>query len=432
MDHANPLTFAVAGQPSPQLRRSPHGASTNAQIAAGKFGSSGSFASRIVAGTAVALRRNKDQHTAGAAATGRMDVMSARAVPDHLWITRCPVPAASSIAWSLGWMAEAFAPDGIDVRWIREGGLNLVASDPERQERLLFREGGNIQALAARALGAPTRVIGLTWIDERQAIMVRPDTPVLEPRDLAGLRFALPSFARTRGESIARGMALHGIRSALELGGLALEDARFVDVPAPPVEQPSVPGMRRLWAGLDWLAEERVDAVYVKGAAAAEAAERLRLVVGLDLDAYPGRLARVNNGTPRPITVHEHMIEHHFDLVVRFLEQTLRAADWASTNLATLKPILARETMSSIAGVDAAYRNGFHRSLHPDLSGERVEMLDMQAEFLRLHGFLEAAVDIGRWIDPAPLRAAMARRAGTPAKALKAELNPPQNFLMTD
>lgn len=359
--------------------------------------------------------------------------MSEREAPDHIWITRCPVPAASGIAWSLGWMDEAFGADGIAVRWVREGGLNLVAPDPGSQERLLFREGGNIQALAARALGAPTRVIGLTWIDERQAIMVRPDTPVLEPGDLRGLRFALPGFARTRGESIARGMALHGIKSALGLGGLELEDAHFVDVPAPPVEQPSVPGMRRLWGGLDWLADGRVDAVYVKGSAAAETAQRLGLVVGIDLDAYPSRLARVNNGTPRPITVNEHMIEHHLDLVVRFLEQTLRAADWASANLAALRPILARETMSTLAGVDAAYRNDFHRSLHPDLSPERIEMLGMQAEFLRLHGFIEAAVDVDRWIDPRPLTIALQRRRARPSTSgLIAELNGPQQFLLTD
>lgn len=330
---------------------------------------------------------------------------------DHIWITRCPIPAASGVAWALGWLADEFGRDGIHVRWVRESGLNLVADDPAHQERTLFREGGNIQALAARALGAPTRVIGLTWIDERQAIMVRPDARVFEPSDLRGLRFALPGFARTRGESIARGMALHGIKNAIGLAGLDLEDVRFVDVPAPPVEQPSPAGMRRLWGGLDWLADGRVDAVYVKGAAAAEGAARLGLVVGIDLDAYPSRLARVNNGTPRPITVHEYMLDHHFELVVRFLEQTLRAADWASGNLAALKPILARETVSGIAGVDAAYRNDFHRSLHPDLSTERIDMLEMQAEFLRLHGFLEQAVDVRRWVDPRPLAAAMARRA---------------------
>ncbi|MBU3077690.1 ABC transporter substrate-binding protein [Sphingomonas quercus] len=328
-------------------------------------------------------------------------------LPEAIWITRCPVPAASGVAWALGWMDEAFGRDGIAVHRVREAGLNLVADDPQHQARYLFREGGNIQALAARAMGAPTRVIGLTWIDEHQAIMVRPDTRILGPADLRGLRFALPGFARSRGESIARGMSLHGIQSALALGGLTLEDVTLVDVPAPPVELPSAEGMRRLWLGLEWLAASRVDAVYVKGAAGAEAAARLGLSVGIDLDAYPSRLARVNNGTPRPITVHQHMIDDHFELVVRFLRQTLRAADWASTNLTALKPILARETVSSIAGVEAAYRNDFHRSLHPDLSADRVTMLYKQADFLWTHGFLDACVDIASWVDARPLAATL-------------------------
>lgn len=329
---------------------------------------------------------------------------------DCIWMTRCPVPAASGVAWALGWMEAEFARSGIEVRRVHEVGLNVVAEDPEGQARRLFREGGNIQALAARAMGAPTRVIGLTWIDEHQAIMVRPDTPILHPSDLKGLRFALPGFARTRGESIARGMSLHGMQSALALGGLTLDDVTLVEIPAPPVEQPSTHGMRRLWLGLEWLAAGRVDAVYVKGSAAAENAARLGLTIGVDLDAYPSRLARVNNGTPRPITVHETMIEKHFDLVVRFLDQSLRAADWASTHPAELRPILARETLSTLAGVDAAYRNDFHRSLHPELSEDRVAMIENQADFLWLHGFLDARVDVRRWIDPRPLAAVLDRR----------------------
>ncbi|MET0364646.1 MAG: ABC transporter substrate-binding protein, partial [Sphingobium sp.] len=313
------------------------------------------------------------------------DHPSARPVnegPESIWMTRCPVPAASGVAFQLGWMTDAFARQGVGVKRVVEDGLNLVERDPERQDRHLFREGGNIQALAGRALGMPTRIIGLTWIDERQAIMVRPDAPVLEPRDLKGMRFALPGYARTRGESIARGMALHGIQAALALGGLTLDDVELVEVPAPPRERPSREGMRRLWLGLEWLAAGRVDAVYAKGSAAAEAAAHLGLEVAVDLDAYPSRLARINNGTPRPITVHQHMLDNHRDLVERFLEQSLRASDWAALNPMDLKPIIAQETFSGLEGVETAYRNNFHRSLHPDLSGDRIEMLRVQANFL--------------------------------------------------
>lgn len=330
---------------------------------------------------------------------------------DTIWMMRCPVPAASGVAFARGYMTDAFAAGGIAVRRIVEGGLNLVAADPEQQQRHLFREGSNIRALAARSRGAPTRVIGLTWIDERQAIVVRPDSGVMQPSDLKGLRFALPAFAESRGESIARGMALRGIENALSLGGLTLADARLVDIPVLPRQRPTRENMRRFWHGLSRLAAGEVDAVYVKGAAAADAAAELGLVVGVDLDAYPSRLARINNGTPRPIVVHQHMLDHHLDLVELFLEQTLRAADWAATHLDDLRPILAEETWSSIAGVDAAYRDGFYRALHPDLSPDRIGMLAAQAAFLEQSDFLESPVDVAAWIDPRPLAAAAERLA---------------------
>lgn len=330
--------------------------------------------------------------------------------PDTIWMMRCPVPAASGVAYALGWMDEAFARDGIAVRRVVEGGLNLVVDDPQAQATHFFREAGNIQALAARAAGAPTRVIGLTWIDEHQVILTRPDMPVLDPSDLRGLRFALPAFAAARGDSIARGMALHGIQSALALGGLTLDDVRLVEVPAPPQERPSPEGMRRLWLGLEWLAAGKVDAVYAKGAAAADLAARLDLAVAIDLDAYPSRMTRINHGTPRPIVVHQHMLDTHFELVVRFLGESLRAADWAAHNLYRLRGILAEETLAGLRGVDTAYRNGFHRALHPDLSAERIDMLRIQAQFLWSHGFLAGPVDVDAWIDPRPLAAAMALR----------------------
>lgn len=333
--------------------------------------------------------------------------------PDTIWMMRCPVPTASGVAFARGYMTDAFAAEGIAVRRIVEGGLNLVPADPGEQQRHLFREGSNIRALAARSQGAPTRVIGLTWIDERQAIIVRPDSGVMQPGDLKGLRFALPAFAASKGESIARGMALRGIENALSVGGLTLDDARLVDIPAMPRRRPTRQNMRRFWHGLDRLAAGEVDAVYVKGAAAADAAEQLGLIVGVDLDAYPSRLARVNNGTPRPIVVHQHMLDHHGDLVERFLEQTLRAAEWAGTHLDELKPILAEETWSSVMGVETAYRGGFHRALHPDLCADRIGMLAAQAEFLDRAGFLDSPVDVAAWVDARPLAAA-AKRAACP------------------
>ena len=51
-------------------------------------------------------------------------------------------------------------------------------------------------------------------------------------------------------------------------------------------------------------------------------------------------------------------------------------------------------------------RPGTHRTLHPDLSAPRLDLLARQEEALRAHGFLPEAVDVRAWADPEPLRRA--------------------------
>jgi ABC-type nitrate/sulfonate/bicarbonate transport system substrate-binding protein len=344
-----------------------------------------------------------------ASLTGRREKL------DRIWFTRCPVPTASGIAYSLGWLDEEFGRDGLRVEAIQDAPRALHDQDNDNRLFGVFREGGNIPALAERANGAPTCLIGLTWIDEWQAVLVRKDTGPIDPVQLKGLRVALPAYSSDRGRSIARGMSLAGIKGALGIAGLGLEDVTFVDVPLAPRSDDSAVNLAQLWSGIDALAAGKVDAVYVKGASAVEAAIRAGVVVGIDLDAYPSRLTRVNNGTPRPITVDRELLDNHFDLVVRFLETTLRAADWAANNLPALRTILQKQTYSGAVGVETAYRNNFHRSLHPDFSDERIDMLKRQASFLWLHGFLEHHVDVEAWIDRRPLEAAYARRTDSRA-----------------
>jgi len=131
--------------------------------------------------------------------------------------------------------------------------------------------------------------------------------------------------------------------------------------------------------------------------------------VGIDLDKLPDKRFRVNNGTPRPITVHDDLLENHFDLLVRFLYQTLRAAEWAKTHLDDVSKILQSETGATAAGVSAAYRNGFHLSLAPDLSDERLALFRQQKNFLFNHGVLDRDFDFDAWIDPRPLEEAVRR-----------------------
>ncbi|RMI28572.1 ABC transporter substrate-binding protein [Nocardia stercoris] len=317
---------------------------------------------------------------------------------DTLWFTRCPVPTATGIAADRGSLVAEFAADGLAVRSLQDAGAD-VPRDRHFTHSLtgLVREGGNVPALWARANGEPTRLIGLTWIEERQAILVRRGRGAVTPDDLARLRLAIPR--RAIAIDFWRAMALAGFAGALGTSGRGLDDATLIDVDA-------APGADQWVAELEALDAGRVDAVYVKGALAVEAAARYDAVVGIDLDAFADRSARVNNGTPRPVTVHQRLLDDHPDVVVRFLAVLIEAADWAATNPAGVARILAAETGAGATGVAGAYDWTDHADLHLDLSPARLALLGQQERFLHSHGFLARPVDLAAWADPAPLAAA--------------------------
>jgi len=333
---------------------------------------------------------------------------------DTLWFTRCPVPTATGLAYKLGWLDDEFKPDGIRVRTLQDAGGELARHHYDHELPTLIREGGNLLAIPAKAQGAPSRLVGRTWIDEWQSILVRPGEAITSPEHLKGKRLALPAFRASdlaenrRGRSIARGMSLAGYKGALASVGLTLDDVRLVEVGRGASDNRR-DGLGGIWEGLDPLIKGEVDAVYVKGASAADAARRRGAVVGIDLDRLPERRFRVNNGTPRPITVHESLLADHFDLLVRFLYQTLRAAEWAKTNVEGVHKVLQGETRASSQGVEEAYRGGFHLALAPDLSSERVALFRQQKDFQLTYGFLDRDFDYDAWIDDRPLRAAQER-----------------------
>jgi ABC-type nitrate/sulfonate/bicarbonate transport system substrate-binding protein len=132
--------------------------------------------------------------------------------------------------------------------------------------------------------------------------------------------------------------------------------------------------------------------------------------VAIDLDTLADPRFRVNNGTPRPITVHQSLIDDHFDLLVRFLAVTLRAADWAVQYPERLREILTFETAGTDEAVDQAYGR-LHEGLHPTLDEDRLALFDLQKKFLFTHGFLDADFALADWVDTRPLEAALALNA---------------------
>ncbi|HZZ05368.1 ABC transporter substrate-binding protein [Paraburkholderia sp.] len=335
-----------------------------------------------------------------------------------IWYTRCPVPTPLGIAAHLGWLDDEFARDGITVRSLQE--TQHAAQRASHIDHTLdnsFRQGGSIPALWARSAGADTRVIALTWVDEAQAIVALPDSGIRTAKDLRGRRVGLPKRAGERID-IFRAAALRGFVSVLELEGLSARDVELVDVAAASVREPadggalpaatfSNPGSvssRRLYsAEIAALVRGEVDAIYVKGSLGLESAYLIGARIVVDIGFHPEPKVRINNGSPRPLTVNAATLDNHPDIVSRFLARVIDVDGWAREHKQEVLGYLGRETGSGDDWLRLAYGDDVHQRLRTDLDDTSIAALDDFKGFLVEWGFLPADFDIHAWIDPGAL-----------------------------
>ncbi|HZV09801.1 MAG TPA: hypothetical protein VFF94_08570, partial [Novosphingobium sp.] len=284
---------------------------------------------------------------------------------DSLWYTRCPVPSASGIAIEHDLLAAEFAPDGIAVRPITDAPQPQQEAHFDHGLAALFREGGNVPAMAARAAGAATVLIGLTFVPEFQAIAVLPDAPFQGLADLADGRLLVPDHGAGRVDFFAA-MSLRGYHNAFAATQLPLPE-RLVRIPRPKAEM----GQRAL-DGYDWeLAALRAgagDAISIKGALGADLVLSGAVRVIWQVDPAGAAAPQINNGTPRAITVSARLAQASPDLVTRYLITLLRAAEWGKRNPEEVARIVSRETGATLNGVHHAYGPALAAAITPSFA----------------------------------------------------------------
>jgi ABC-type nitrate/sulfonate/bicarbonate transport system substrate-binding protein len=347
--------------------------------------------------------------------------------PEALWYTRCSIPTPLGIGAQLGLYQQEFARDGIAIKSLQE------SRDPSERDSHFehtlphsFRLGGAVPPIWARAKGQDTRVIGISWIDEYQAILALPESGIRGPKDLRGRKLGLPRRSdRNDSVDVARASALRGFLVALELAGLGHGDAEWIDfsnrreaVEEADIAAPDTAVRRRnahsYTSAAHALVKGDVDAIYVKDVRGAETAHLLGARVAVDLGFHPDPHVRINNCTPRPLTVNASTLRDHPDIVERFLAQVVSVGSWAEKNPDEAITQIARETNWTEAWVRFAYGKEAHQHLGVDLAPESVRGLKVFKDFLLQWRFLQADFDLDAWIDPAPLarvRTAAARKA---------------------
>ena len=326
-----------------------------------------------------------------------------------LWYSRCGGATASTVAIQRQFLQQEFEQGGLRVGSIRDSAdRNIRDSHYNHHLKAMFREGGNIPPIWARASGQDTAVLGITWVDEFQAILVRQGSGIRTIADLKGKRLGLPQHIGSLID-FQRGMAHRGFVVALKLAGLTANDAQFIDLPADDLEfgRRVNQERRRTSRPLQALLNNEVDAIYTKGTFIGPAEiKQHELHVVIDLNTYSDPAVRVNNGTPRPITVGREFLKEKPELVVRYLAVLLRTAKWAESHAREVRQAIAAESHVDEGAISFAYGNDLHLRLTPKLSDEYIAGLEIEKNFLRDHNFLPKDFEIQEWIVREPLAVA--------------------------
>lgn len=347
---------------------------------------------------------------------------------DTLWYTRCPVPTPLGIAAQRGWIEEEFKKDGITVRTLQdEVDPTIRESHFDHKLDYSFRQGGNIPAIWARAAGRETRVIGLTWTDEAQVILTLPGNKILSLDDLRGKRLGVRT-APHASIDFWRATTLRAYSAALKLVGLDKSHVEFVELP-----QEEKPTVIRGWGGerdpkqspeVAALLEGRVDAIFHKGSRGLEIADAIGAEVVFDVGRHPDPKVRVNNGSPRTLTVDAKLLDENLELAARLVERVLLAGQWAADHPREAVAYVAKETYSTEDWVERAYGKDVGEHLRTDLEESSIEALSDFKDFLFAWGFLKSDFDVRSWIDPRPLALAQKALAARSARESKAAAAP--------
>ncbi|TBU93999.1 ABC transporter substrate-binding protein [Phytopseudomonas dryadis] len=340
---------------------------------------------------------------------------------DTLWYTHSPVPTGLGLAADTGRLAEAFRPFGTNIQALRE------SSDREVRESQFdhhlpnsVRHGGNIPAIWARANGRDTRALGLSWSDEVQLIVTTSESGLRSIRDLRNRRFGLPKWANVQIDFV-RAQALRGLESALRLEGLNTSDVELVDYPYggtysdEPARHRLDPRasigdrVRRRNNELIGLLRGDIDAIFVRGAHGVQMAEEFGLHVLVDVGSHPDPLIRSNLGTPRTLTVDQHLLDEHYDAAALIVETVLRAEQWAWAHPEETRRFLARELNTSEYWVAAAYGEDAHRRLYTRFDEQSISALQDLTDFLERHAFIPRRFDVRDWFDPRPLESVLGK-----------------------
>lgn len=342
-----------------------------------------------------------------------------------VWYTRCPVPTGLGLAIHLGLLEQEFAGDqAAELRLLQSATQpQILQSHFTHTLDNSLRHGGNIPAIWARANGADTKVIGLSFVRGPQTVLALPGSGIRSAADLKGKRLLLQ---RRPDEDIdfVYATALRTYEQALQSVGLGLDDVvlveqvirrRFVADRLSSLATgggactPPTGAVGRYSELLFPLIRGEVDAI--ASGTIGSPTPQMEFFFGLqrvfdlaDLDLP----ARANNSTPLTFAVSRSLIEQHPALLERILLRILQANHWAAGHNEEALRLIAKEQSTAETIASAAFGHDIASSLALDFDAYKIAALKAQKDYLLHLGLLPADFSLDDWLDPRPLQQAQA------------------------
>ncbi|MFT3828167.1 MAG: ABC transporter substrate-binding protein [Opitutaceae bacterium] len=326
------------------------------------------------------------------------------------YYTICPVLTASNVAVELGWLDEEFKRVGAKATYLRSLPDN-AGWIPHYTHSLdpLFRDGGSIPTIQARADLTRTKLIALTWAQTGGQIVIRVASGINRVEDLQGRRIGLFKSLNRAKIDFSRATAERGILLALKLAGLRRADVQIVDIEdaddhrftiaTKPAELWSQSRAARLASGpdIEALKEGRVDAIYANHGRSHSLVKTGEYKIIEDLANHPDWTLQVANG-PFTTAVSADFAEKHPEVIVAWLRAAIRAGRWINANRAAAAEIFKRVTFFSCA--KQIERAIAHYDFVPNLSAQNLAATTIEKNFLRDHGYVKNDFDVAtQWAD---------------------------------
>jgi ABC-type nitrate/sulfonate/bicarbonate transport system substrate-binding protein len=298
-----------------------------------------------------------------------------------VYLTHRPVPTALAVAVHSGVLHGALSEVRLSV--------DRLDSDEPTPPDSWLRELDGFAVICAGAAGARARVVGITWIQEFQALVTLPGSRIRSVRDLRNRRIALPVSPPSSRAHARRVASL-----ALEVGGLRPREMEWVDLtraaanaedgasdamlPGCPVEYAVV---------IAALAAGKVDVAHVQGLRGLQAMRSCGAQSIFSATDHPDRRIRAQSATPMCLTVDRHAEDRTLEQANRLLECIRAVGVWARSHSREVARNLSRHLGVPENDIFHAFGAKFYQHLIPDFAAISAAALEKLEQFVDRSSF---------------------------------------------